>query len=148
MVAPGSEVSTERPADSKLFTALLIGFAGQVAGRLVDLRWHLTHDELEGGVEQLQAHWLIWLATAFVLGVSTMAVRRVQEPAQRWGYIIVLAANAGYGAIAVIHFFQHLNRSEVDWAHALLVVTSVAAVIGVLWVIAARLVRKWTREPA
>ena len=137
-------MATERPADSKLFSALLMGFAGQIAGRLVDLRWHLTHEEFEGGVEQLQAHWLIWLATAFVLGVSAVAVRRVQERAHRRGYVIVLAANAAYGAVAAIHFFQHLNRSEVDWAHFLLVVTSIAAVIGVLWVIGARLARKQT----
>ena len=133
---------TEGAADSKLFTTLLFGFAGQIAGRLVDLRWHMTHDEFEGGAQQLEAHWLIWLATAFVIAVSASAVRRVEETAQRRGYLIILAANLAYGGVAVIHFFQHLNRSDVDWAHVLLVVTSIAAVIGVLWVIGARLPRR------
>ncbi len=110
----------------------------------MDLRWHLTHEEFEGGLEQLEAHWLIWLATAFVLGVSAVGLRSVQRPGQRRGYMIVLIANAAYAATAVVHFFQHLNRAEADWAHASLVVSSIAAVIGVLWVIAARGVSRRT----
>lgn len=126
-------------ADSRLFRALLIGFGGQVAGRLVDLQWHLTHEEFEGAVEQVQAHWLIWLATVFVIGVSAVALRTIQEPRQRWGYVLVLSANLAYGAVAIAHFFQHLNRTEVDWAHLLLVITGIAAAVGVLWVLLARL---------
>jgi hypothetical protein len=41
--------------------------------------------------------------------------------------------------VAVIHFFQHLDHREVDWAHLLLAITSIAAAIGVIWVIVARL---------
>jgi hypothetical protein len=122
-----------------LFTALLIGFGAQIAGRLLDLRWHLTHDEFEGGVEQLQAHWLIWLATLFLIGVAGIALREVDDPGERRGYFLVLVSNVAYAVVAVIHFFQHLNHLEVDWAHLLLAVTGVAAAIGVLWVIVARL---------
>jgi hypothetical protein len=125
-VGSESQMATEQAAESRMFSILLIGFAGQIAGRLVDLRWHLTHDEFEGGLEQLQAHWLIWLATAFVLGVSAAALQRVTDSGERRGYGIILSANLAYGAVAVVHFFQHLNGSEVDWAHVLLVVTSVA----------------------
>ncbi len=124
--------------EGKLFRFLLIGFVGQVAGRLVDLQWHLTHDEFEGAAEQLRAHWLIWISTVFVLGVAFAAARSVGEPRQRRGYLLVLVANLAYAVVAVIHFFQHLNHLEVDWAHLLLAVTSIAAVLGVLWVVAAR----------
>jgi hypothetical protein len=57
---------------------------------------------------------------------------------QRRGYLVVLVANLVYAVVAVIHFFQHLDHLEVDWAHLLLTVSRIAAVIGVLWVIAAR----------
>jgi hypothetical protein len=127
-------------ADPRLFPALLIGFGAQIAGRLVDLQWHLTHEEFEGAVEELQARWLIWLTTVFVVGVAALGVRDIDEPDQRRGYLIVLVANLAYGGAAVIHFFQHLNHLEVDWAHLLLAITSIAAAAGVLWVIAARLV--------
>jgi hypothetical protein len=122
----------------KLFPALLIGFGAQVAGRLIDLQWHLTHEEFEGAAEQLQAHWLIWLSTVFVLGVAVLGVRDIHEQGRRRGYVVVLIANLAYVVVATIHFFQHLNHLEVDWAHLLLAITSIAAAIGVLWVIAAR----------
>jgi hypothetical protein len=116
----------------------LIGFVGQIVGRLVDLQWHLTHEEFEGAAEQFRAHWLIWLTTIFILAVAALAVRTALQPGQQRGYRIVLAANLAYAVVAVIHFFQHLDHLEVDWAHFLLAVTSIAAAIGVLWVIAAR----------
>lgn len=135
-------------ASSRLLPALLVGFGAQIAGRLVDLRWHLTHEEFEGAVEQLQAHWLIWLTTAFVIGVAVVGVRDVDDPGQRRGYLIVLVANLAYGVMAVIHFFQHLNRLEVDWAHLLLAITSIAAAVGVLWVVAARFASRRSRKEA
>ncbi len=122
----------------RIFRALLIGFGGQLAGRLVDLQWHLTHEDFEGGADQLQAHWLIWLATAFVLWVAAAGIRDVGEPARR-GYLIVLVANLAYAAVAIVHFFQHVNGLEVDWAHFLLLVSNIAAVVGVVWVVVARL---------
>jgi hypothetical protein len=74
-----------RETSPKLFPALLIGFGAQVAGRLVDLQWHLTHEEFEGAGEQVQAHWLIWLATVFLLGspspVSGMRMNRASGAA-------------------------------------------------------------------
>ena len=125
-------------AHDGVFWTLVIGFAGQIAGRLVDLQWHLTPEEFEGAAEQFQAHWLIWLSTLFVVGVSVTALRRGQDPTERRGYQIVLIANLAYTAVAVIHFFQHLDHREVDWAHLLLAITSIAAAIGVLWVVRAR----------
>lgn len=130
----------------KVFTALLIGFGAQIAGRLVDLRWHLTHDEFEGGIEQLQAHWLIWLATLFVLGVAVRGLRYAESQGERRGYQIVLVANLTYAVVAIIHFFQHLDRLEVDWAHLLLTISGIAGAIGVLWVIAVRFKSRRQRE--
>ncbi len=122
----------------RIFVALLIGFGGQIAGRLVDLQWHLTHDDFESGVDQLQAHWLIWLATGFVLWIAAAGIRDVGEPARR-GYLIFLVANVVYAAVAIVHFFQHVNGLEVDWAHLLLLVSNIAAAVGVVWVVVARL---------
>jgi hypothetical protein len=135
-------------ADQKLFLALVIGFAGQIAGRLVDLRWHATHEEFEGAAQQLEAHWLIWLTTVLVLGVAAITLREVRDPGQRRGYAIVLGANLAYGVVAVIHFFQHLRHLEVDWAHLLLAVTSIAAAAGVAWVIAARFTSRGSHHEA
>ena len=141
-------VSRVTEKDEKLFRLLLIGFVGQVAGRLVDLQWHLTHDEFEGAAEQLRAHWLIWISTVFVLSVALAAVRGVGESRQHRGYLVVLVANLAYAVVAVVHFFQHLDRLEVDWANLLLAITSVAAAVGVLWVIAARVASRRTDKEA
>lgn len=130
--------------DRAIYIGLVAAFVGQIAGRLVDLQWHVTHDEFEGGAQQLQAHWLIWLWTLFILAVAALGLRDVREPGQRRGYLIVLLVNLAYAAIAVIHFFQHLNHLEVDWAHLLLAITKVAGAAGVLWVIIAR--AAWRRR--
>ena len=137
----GARDTTTRSASlpDRVSWALVAGFGAQIAGRLVDLRWHLDHDEFEGGAQQLEAHWLIWLATAFVLVVAFHAVTRVGDPASRRGYLVVLYGNVAYAVLAVVHFFQHLNHQEVDWTHLLLVVASVAAAAGVVWVVVGRL---------
>ena len=122
---------------STQFRMLLVGFAGQIAGRLVDLRWHATHEEFEGGAEQLQAHWLIWIATLFVIVVAAGATRHEVARATKSAYLVVLGANLAYAVVAVIHFFQHLNHLEVDWTHLLLAVTNVAGAVGVIWAIVA-----------
>ncbi|MDQ3985895.1 MAG: hypothetical protein M3280_05295 [Actinomycetota bacterium] len=139
--------ATDQTGD-RFFWPLVGGFGAQVAGRLVDLQWHLSHEEFEGAAEQFQAHWLIWLSTLFVLGVAALAVRDVTPPGQRRGYLIVLVANLAYAIVAIAHFFQHLDHREVDWAHLLLAVTSIAAAIGVIWVIAARLMGRRGQKEA
>ncbi|MFN2524944.1 MAG: hypothetical protein ABR505_01565 [Actinomycetota bacterium] len=131
-------ITDQGAPSATMFWALVVGFVGQIGGRLVDLQWHLTHEEFEGAAEQLQAHWLIWLSTAFVLGVAALALRQDSRPAEQRGYLLVLLANLAYAIVAVIHFLQHLDHREVDWAHLLLALTSIAAAIGVIWVIARR----------
>ena len=114
---------------------LLLGaFGVQVAGRLLDFWWHATHDEFETGGDQLLAHWLVWLGTALVLLVGIRALRAGVARPERVGYATVVLANAFYVPIAVAHFFQHMNREEVGWAHAGLGVTNALSAVGVLYV--------------
>jgi hypothetical protein len=126
------------PSDKKSFSALWAAFVVQVAGRLVDFWWHATHDEFETGGDQLTAHWLVWLGTLFILAVAVGALRSGLSDPERRGYLVVLSSNALYVVVAVIHFMQHLDRQEVDWAHISLAVTNIGSVAGVLMVTAAR----------
>ncbi|HEX2240514.1 MAG TPA: hypothetical protein VHJ82_05170 [Actinomycetota bacterium] len=81
---------------------------------------------------------MIWIATLFVVGVAITALRRGLEGAERRRHLLVLASNLAYIVVAVVHFFEHLNHEEVDWAHFLLGATKIAALVGVMWVIATR----------
>ncbi len=128
--------------DLRLFRLLLIAFAVQVLGRLLDFRWHTTHEEFETGGDQIQAHWLVWLGTIIVLAVGIVALRSVHSPDQRRGYRTVVAGNSLYVPVAVLHFVQHLNREEVDWTHAALAITSVVALSGVADLVVARFARR------
>ena len=113
---------------------LWAAFAVQVAGRLLDLWWHATHEGFETGRDQLQAHWLVWLGTILVLVVAGRALMAGMKGSVRVGYLAVVAANAAYIPIAVAHFLQHLDHREVDWAHAGLGITNLVAAGGVLYV--------------
>lgn len=124
---------TKRPLGT-----LWAAFVVQIAGRLLDFWWHATHDEFETGSDQLTAHWLVWLGTLFVLVVAVRALRAGLSGSERRGYQVVLWFNAAYVVVAVVHFVQHLNLQEVDWAHILLAVTNIGSVVGVLMVTATR----------
>jgi hypothetical protein len=129
--------------ENRLFRVLLIAFAVQVAGRLLDFWWHASHDEFETGVDQIRAHWLVWSGTILVLLVTVRALRSTEIAArERLGYQMALVGNGVYVPIAIIHFIQHLNLEEVDWAHIGLAITNVVAFVGVLIVIAAYLGRR------
>ena len=69
-----------------------------------------------------------------MLVVGVRAVLGGVTGPERTGYLTVVLANGLYVPIAVAHFFQHVNHQEVDWAHAGLGITNVAAAIGVLHV--------------
>lgn len=129
-----------------IFGALWGAFVVQVAGRLLDFWWHATHDEFETGRDQITAHWLVWLGTLFVIAVGAWALRAELSEGERRSYLVVLWANALYAVIAIIHFIQHLNHQEVDWAHISLAVTNIGSVVGVLIVTWARGKRRSTTE--
>ncbi len=139
--------STTRTHD-RLFVTLIAGFAGQIAGRLLDFRWHSTHSEFEGGEEQLEAHWLIWAATILVIVCAAVGVRDRPDRAERLRYAVVLWANVAYAAVAIVHFFQHLNHLEVDWAHFLLGLTNVVGAAGVVSLIGLRLTKHRSADSA
>lgn len=132
--------------DRKLFRYLWGAFALQIAGRLLDLQWHRTHPEFETGQDQVTAHWLVWIGTLFVLAVAAWALRVGSSQAERRGYHAVLWSNALYAGVAVIHFIQHLNHQEVDWAHLSLVLTGIGSLVGVLMVTWVRMSHPSTTE--
>ena len=127
MVSASAESGGHRPALHLLWGA----FGVQIAGRLLDLWWHSSHDEFESGRDQLTAHWLVWLGTVLMLMVAIRALRSEVPAPWRLSYHVVLWSNLLYVAVAVAHFVQHLNRMEVDWAHAGLAVTNLASAAGV-----------------
>ena len=126
--------------------AMLWGaFVVQVAGRLLDLRWHQTHQDFETGRDQITAHWLVWLGTLLLIGVVTWALRNGPSKAERKGYLVALWSNLLYVVVAILHFIQHLNHQEVDWAHISLALTNIGSVVGVVMVTFAH--KRGQREP-
>lgn len=128
----------ERP-----LAALWLAVALTVAGRLLDLQWHLTHDEFEGTSEQLQAHWLVWLGVLTILGVTTVAVR---EKVGGRGFRVALLSAAFYVPVATWHFIEHANRSDPELAHVLIAIAYIGIVVGV--VLATLDARRRRRTPA
>lgn len=57
----------------------------------------------------------MWLRTVLVIATVIGGLRSVDQ--QRRGYLTAVAANVLYAVVAVVHFIQHMNNSEVDWAH-------------------------------
>lgn len=132
----GSSLHQHRDAidHRRLLRPLWGAFVIQLAGRLLDFWWHATHEEFETGMDQLQAHWLVWIGTVLVLVVAARALRTRVQGRARAGYLTIVVANALYVPIAVAHFIQHMNLQEVDWAHIGLAVTNVGSALGVLFV--------------
>jgi hypothetical protein len=116
-----------RTALQLLWATLLV----QVLGRLIDARWHATHDEFEGASEQLEAHWLAWIGVLATLGVAAWAAQRGVTPG-RLGYLTVLVATGFYVPVAVWHFIEHANHSDPELAHVLLAISQIAVLVGAI----------------
>lgn len=71
LVEPGAATQSKRS-----LAALGAAFGVQVAGRLMDLRWHRTHDGFETGSDQVRAHWLVWLGTILVIAACVIVAGR------------------------------------------------------------------------
>lgn len=112
--------------------AIWIGIAIQIAGRILDGRWHATHDEFEGASQQLEAHWLLWLGVAVTLVVSGLALARLGAGKHNLGFTLLFASGVFYSAISVWHFIEHANHNDPELAHVLLGVTQAAMIIGAL----------------
>jgi hypothetical protein len=112
--------------------ALWIAVAVQLAGRLLDLRWHLTHDEFEGTSEQLEAHWLLWLGVLATIAVAAVVSSDSERPAGWSGYLITLFSGCLYVPVAVWHFIEHANGADPELAHVLLAVAGIGMVVGAI----------------
>jgi hypothetical protein len=111
-----------------MLRALWISIAVQLAGRLLDLRWHLTHDEFEGTAQQFDAHWLLWIGVLATLVVAVMGAR-VSPPGPRArGWWVLLGSVLAYVGFAVWHFIEHANGNDPEVAHVFLAITQVAMV--------------------
>ena len=130
---------------SRALRALWIAVAVQLAGRLVDLRWHLTHDEFEGTAQQFEAHWLLWIGVLATVGVAAWSVRQPARVPGFWGYVLTLTSGLFYVPISVWHFIEHANGTDPQVAHVLLGVGQSGMVAGA---IAATLIARRHRVPA
>lgn len=110
--------------------ALWIAAALMVAGRLVDARWHSTHEEFEGALEQAQAHWLAWLGALVALAVAILVLQGSATATR--GYMLTLAGGLLYGGVAVWHFIEHASGNDPGGAHLLLVIGQLAIFAGVV----------------
>jgi hypothetical protein len=98
-----------------------------IVGRLVDLQWHLTHDEFEGTTQQFRAHTVVWIGVLLVLAVTTIAVRL---GIRGTGYLVALAGAVVYVPVAVWHFIEHANGNDPEVAHVLIAAADVAIIAG------------------
>jgi hypothetical protein len=110
----------------------------QIAGRALDGWWHSRHAEFEGAAQQLEAHWLIWLAVAATIVVCVLALRRLgaSDPGGR-GYRFTLVSAVAYSAVAVWHFTEHSNHRDPDVAHVFLALFQIAMLAGIVWALVA-----------
>jgi hypothetical protein len=115
---------------------LWIAIAVQLAGRLLDLRWHLTHDEFEGTAQQFEAHWLLWIGVLATIAVAVAALRSRASDSARKGWWALLAGAVAYSGVAVWHFIEHADGNDPELAHVLLGVAQVAMVLAAIFITA------------
>jgi hypothetical protein len=119
--------------------ALWIAVAVLIAGRLVDLQWHLTHDEFEGASEQIRAHFLAWIGVLLVLGVTAVAIC---ERVRGLGYRLALGGAGVYAFAAVWHFVEHANGNDPELAHVLVSFANLAMIMGAIVAVGHRRARR------
>lgn len=107
--------------------ALWIAVAVMLLGRLLDLRWHLANDEFEGTIQQLEAHWLVWLGVLVVLWGAAAGVRAGVDGI---GFRLTLVSALLYVPVAIWHFVEHANGADPEAAHYLLAITQIGVLAG------------------
>lgn len=115
----------------RVVVGLWVGFGAFVAGRVLDWRWHATHDEFEGPAEQLQAHWLAWLGAVILLVAAVISVREGGR-APNVGTVAVLVGAVAYVVFAAWHFYEHAQDRDPEALHLLLVAAQLIMLGGVL----------------
>jgi hypothetical protein len=116
----------------RLRVTVLLGAVVLTAGRLLDLRWHATHEEFETGMDQLQAHWLAWLGAVVLLAVGAVAVRSAVYRSP--GFVVLFASASLYAVVAVWHFWLHQQLRDPDLPHVLLALSQLGLYVGSLMV--------------
>lgn len=112
--------------------AVWVGVGIQIAGRILDGRWHATHDEFEATSQQIEAHWLLWLGVAITLAAAGLALLRLRDPERNSGFALLFASSVFYSGIAVWHFVEHANRNDPAVAHVLLAVGQIGIIAGAI----------------
>jgi hypothetical protein len=115
-----------------MLKALWIAVGVQLAGRLVDLRWHLTHDEFEGASQQIEAHWLLWVGVLATIAVAALALRGPGRPPGFPGYVLTLVSGLIYAPVAIWHFVEHANGADPELAHFVLAIGQIGMVLGAI----------------
>lgn len=115
------------PPARTLATMLWVGLAMSIAGRLLDLQWHATHDEFETASDQFRAHWLAWLGALVLLAAAALALAQ-----GRRGLAVtaVVVGAAGYAVAALWHFYEHSQHRDPDLPHVLLTVAQIVMLVG------------------
>jgi hypothetical protein len=116
----------------RLRVTVLVGVGLLTAGRLLDLRWHATHDEFETGIDQLEAHWLAWLAAVVLLAAGAVAVRSATYRSP--GFVVVFGSASLYVVVATWHFWLHQQLRDPDLPHVLLALSQLGLYVGALMV--------------
>jgi cytochrome bd-type quinol oxidase subunit 2 len=115
------------PSSRTLARTLWIGLVLLVAGRVLDLQWHASHDEFETASDQLRAHWLAWVGALVLLVGAGIAVReRHRSPMPA----VLLIGAVGYAAVAVWHFYEHSQLRDPDLPHVLLAISQILMFVG------------------
>lgn len=117
---------------TRFLQAVWVGIAVQIAGRILDARWHLTHDEFEATSQQFEAHWLLWLGVAITLVASGLALARLSRAERNSGFAVLFASCVFYSGIAIWHFIEHANHNDPDVAHVLLAIGQIAMIAGAI----------------
>lgn len=109
--------------------ALWIAVGVVIVGRLVDLQWHLAHDEFEGVSEQFRAHTVVWIGVLMVVAVTIVAIK---QGVRERGFLLAFAGAVVYVPVAIWHFVEHANGADPEVAHVLLGVADVAIILGAI----------------
>ena len=117
---------------TRLVQAMWVGLGIQLAGDIVDARWHAANDGFEGAADQLQAHWLVWLGVTVAMAAAALAAREMR-PAHNGGLDFTLANCTGYAFFAAWHFAAHWGGSDSELAHVALLLTRLAMFGGIVW---------------
>jgi hypothetical protein len=119
------------PTSRRLLAGVWTGITLQVAGQVIDLRWHATHPGFERAADQVQAHWLIWLGVLVTVVVAAVGARHVPSS---WysGYRLLLLAGLAYALSSAWHFWEHAQLRDPAAPHVLVALGKAAILAGAI----------------